>query len=453
MTADLPSRTGATQKKRLFRPVVRWRMGPDDETDRRLLIDRLKFLMVFRIVFSSLLLGSTIYVQQRADLLKSHTGLIILYGIAVSVFVLSILYAAAFSYIRRVDRFALMQLIFDVSLCSLLIYCTGSFSSAFSFMYLLVIVTSGVLLFQPGSLLIALLANLQYAAMLFLEWAAVIAPPGEAMHDLGPRDFHQIIYKIAVLFAASLAVAYLSGYLAEQTRKTKQELQVMTDHVNRVKRLAVLGEMAAGLAHEIKNPLASLVGAVTMLQDHPENEAIRERLMRIITREAGRLNRLLGDFLFFARPPAATPQQIDLSIAVNEVLDLFEQAPQRSRRIRVVRHIDPSLVLNIDPSHLHQVLWNLLLNAAEAIQDEETGEIVVSASTQRQGIVLEVSDTGSGIPKERLARIFDPFFTTKTEGTGLGLSIVHRILEQYNGRIEVISHQHSGTTMKIVFPS
>ncbi len=428
-------------------------MGPDDETDRRLLIDRLKFLMVFRIVFSSLLLGSTIYVQQRADLLKSHTGLIILYGIAVSVFVLSILYAAAFSYIRRVDRFALVQLIFDISLCSLLIYCTGSFSSAFSFMYLLVIVTSGVLLFQPGSLFIALLANLQYAAMLLLEWAAVIAPPGEAMYDLGPRDFHQVIYKIAVLFAASLAVAYLSGYLAEQTRKTQRELQVMADHVNRVKRLAVLGEMAAGLAHEIKNPLASLVGAVTMLQDHPENEAIRERLMRIITREAGRLNRLLGDFLFFARPPAAKPQQIDLSLAVNDVLDLFEQAPQRSRRIRLVRNIDPKLVLHIDPSHLHQVLWNLLLNAAEAIQDEETGNIVVSASAQKQGIVIEVSDTGAGIPRERLAQIFDPFFTTKTEGTGLGLSIVHRILEQYGGRIEVISDQHSGTTMKIVFPS
>ena len=441
-----------TPKKRPFRPVVRWRMGPDDETARKQLTDRLKLLMVFRIVFSALLLGSTIYVQQRTNLPKQNTGLIILYGIAVSVFVLSILYSVAFSYIRRMDRFALVQLISDISLCSVLIYCTGSFSSAFSFMYLLVIVTAGVLLYQPGSLCMALMANLQYAAMLLLEWTKVIAPPGEAMYDLGPRDFHHVIYKIAVLFAASLAVAYLSGYLAEQTRKTKQELQAMADHVNRVKRLAVLGEMAAGLAHEIKNPMASLVGAATMLRDHPENESIRERLIRIITREAGRLDRLLGDFLFFARPPAATPQQIDLSTAINDVLDLFEQAPERNRRIRLVRNIDPEIVLRIDPTHLHQVVWNLLLNAAEAIQDGETGDILVSVGARKQGIVVEISDSGCGIPKGQLAQIFDPFFTTKTEGTGLGLSIVHRILEHYGGRIEVISNEGSGTTMKIVFP-
>jgi len=427
-------------------------MGPDDETAGRQLTERLKLLMVFRIVFSALLLGSTIYVQQRTDLPKYNTGLIILYGVAVSVFMLSILYSAVFKHIRRMDRFALVQLTCDISLCSVLIYCTGSFSSAFSFMYLLVIVTAGVLLHQPGSLCMALLANLQYAAMLLLEWAKVIAPPGEAMYDLGPRDFHHVIYKIGVLFAASLAVAYLSGYLAEQNRKTRQELRVMTDHVNRVKRLAVLGEMAAGLAHEIKNPLASLVGAVTMLRDHLENEAIRERLMRIITREAGRLDRLLGDFLFFARPTAATPQQIDLSMTVNDVLDLFEQSPEQNRRVRLVRDIAPGLVLRIDPAHLHQVLWNLLLNAAEAIRDRETGDIVVSVSARKQAMVVEISDSGCGIPKEQLARIFDPFFTTKTEGTGLGLSIVHRILEHYGGRIEVISNEGSGTTMKIVFP-
>ncbi len=452
MTTDAHSSNAKKADKRPFRPVVRWRMGPDDETDRRQLIERLKLLMVFRIAFTALLLGSTIYVQQRTDLPKNNSNLMILYGIAVSVFALSILYSVIFSYIRRMDRFALVQLTCDISLCSVLIYCTGSFSSAFSFMYLLVIVTSGVLLYQPGSLCMALMANLQYAAMLLFEWAGVIAPPGEAIHDLVPRDFHQVIYKIAILFSASLAVAYLSGYLAEQTRKTRQELQVMADHVNRVKRLAVLGEMAAGLVHEIKNPLASLVGAVTMLRDHPENVSIRDRLMRIVTREAGRLDRLLGDFLLFARPPVTTPQPIALSTAIDDVLDLFEQELERNRRIRLVRHIEPDLVLRIDPSHLHQVLWNLLLNAEEAIEEETTGVITVSASAHKKGIAIEISDTGSGIPKERLAQIFDPFFTTKTDGTGLGLSIVHRILEQYDGRIEVSSQEGTGTTMKIVLP-
>ncbi|WP_084503238.1 sensor histidine kinase [Desulfatirhabdium butyrativorans] len=433
-------------------PVVRRLMLPAAETDRTQLAGRLKLLMFFRVVFTVLLLGSTIFVQHRSDLPKHASSLLILYGIVVSVFILSILYALVLPYIRRTEYFALFQLACDISLCSVLIYCTGSFSSAFSFLYLLVIVTAGVLLYQPGSLSMAILANLQYGFMLVLEWSRIIAPPGDAIYDLGPRDLHHVIYKIAILVAASVAVAYLSGFLAEQTKRSKETLQAMAEHIKRVEKLASLGEMAAGLAHEIKNPLASLVGAATMLKEGPENKAIQEKLMAIVTREANRLNKLLGDFLFFAKPPKVQQRQhLKLEVALNDILDLFEQDPAMNRKIQLTREIERDIELRIDPAHFHQVVWNLLLNAVEAVEDD--GTITLVASKQKGGkAVLQISDSGTGIAKEDIARIFDPFYTTKSQGTGLGLSIVHRILEYYGGRIEVISKEGEGTTMKLIFP-
>jgi two-component system sensor histidine kinase PilS (NtrC family) len=427
-------------------------MRPSSETDRTQLVGRLKLLMFFRVVFTVLLLGSTIFVQQRSNLPKHSISLLILYGVVVSVFVLSIVYALVLPSIRRTEYFALFQLACDITLCSVLIYCTGSFSSAFSFLYLLVIVTAGVLLYQPGSLSMATLANLQYAAMLLLEWSKIIAPPGEALYDLGPRDLHQVIYKIAILVAASFAVAYLSGFLAEQTKRSKEMLQAMAEHIKRVEKLASLGEMAAGLAHEIKNPLASLVGAVTMLKEGPENEAIREKLMAIVTREANRLNKLLGDFLFFAKPPKVQQQrQLKLEVALNDILDLFEQDPAMNRNIQLIRQIEGDIEVRIDPAHFHQVVWNLLLNAVEAVEND--GIITVVAAKRKGGkVVLQISDSGTGIAKEDIVRIFDPFYTTKPQGTGLGLSIVHRILEYYGGRIEVTSKEGEGTTMKVIFP-
>lgn len=421
------------------------------EIDRAQLMARLKLLMMFRVGFTVLLLGSTIFVEQRTSVPRNAASLLTLYGVAVSVFLLSILYAIAMPYVRRTAHFALFQLACDTTLCSVLIYYTGSFSSAFSFLYLLVIVTAGVLLYQPGSLSMAILSNIQYAFMLLLEWSKVLAPPGEAVYDLGPRDLHHVIYKIATLFAASVAVAYLSGFLAEQTKRSKEALRAMSEHVRRVEKLASLGEIAAGLAHEIKNPLASLVGAVTMMREQPGNAAIQDKLMTIVTREANRLNKLLGDFLFFTKPPAAQQKRLKLEAVLNDILDLFEQDPAMNRGIEVIRKIEPDIEVRIDPTHFHQILWNLLLNATEAMGDG--GRMLIAAGKQKSGpVFIQISDSGAGISRENLPRIFDPFFTTKAHGTGLGLSIVHRILEDYGARIDVASREGEGTTMRIIFP-
>jgi two-component system, NtrC family, sensor histidine kinase HydH len=219
----------------------------------------------------------------------------------------------------------------------------------------------------------------------------------------------------------------------------------MEASLKRVEKMAYMGEMAAGLAHEIKNPLASLVGAIQMLKEDLRYDADHERLMDIILRETDRLSTLVNDFLFFARPPAGKPEKINLNSAINEITVLFERDPSHQKSFVLQKDISPDAWVLIDPVHLSQVLWNLLLNAADAIVED--GRIELKALPSKNSLIkIQVRDNGCGMEPHVAQSIFDPFYTTKAEGTGLGLSIVHRILESYNSRLDVDTKPSQGTT-------
>ena len=261
------------------------------------------------------------------------------------------------------------------------------------------------------------------------------------------RRWNRILYKIMFTVLACFAVAFLSGFLAEQTRQTRGELKDMEDHVKRVEKLASMGEMAAGLAHEIKNPLASLAGSIQILKEELSYNSEHHKLMRIVLRETDRLNSLVSDFLLFAKPPQGNLQNIRLDRALSEILELFEKDNACAGRITIEKRLLADIWVAMDPVHLRQVVWNLLLNASEAIAGEGTITVTMNSHIARRVSIAAV-DTGIGIPEACLKNIYDPFFTTKTRGTGLGLSIVHRILESYTSRMEVESDSGSGTTFR-----
>jgi two-component system sensor histidine kinase HydH len=203
--------------------------------------------------------------------------------------------------------------------------------------------------------------------------------------------------------------------------------------------------MAAGLAHEIKNPLASLSGSIQLMQEELEYHPQHEKLMQIVLREADRLSNLVTDFLLFARPRVAKIETIRLDNAMNEAVALFEKDIASRRNIAVTTRFSEDLWVEMDPKHLHQVLWNLFLNAADAIGQD--GKIDVALyPLKRTHAAIEISDDGCGIPEAALQTIFDPFFTTRPSGTGLGLSIVQRILVSYNCLLDVNSKVNQGTT-------
>jgi two-component system sensor histidine kinase PilS (NtrC family) len=224
------------------------------------------------------------------------------------------------------------------------------------------------------------------------------------------------------------------------------DLRQMEEAVRRADRLAVVGGLAAGLAHEIRNPLASMCGSIEMLGASPRLNDNERRLMQVVLGEAERLEGLVREFLSFARPPAATLEVVDGADAVAETADLLR--PQlRERQIDLVLETAGEVWLRADRGQLRQVLWNLLGNAADAMP--RGGRITVRVSaTDRHG-VLEIADTGNGIDPDDLPRIFDPFFTTKERGTGLGLAIVHRIVEAHDGYLSVRSEVGKGTTVRV----
>jgi two-component system sensor histidine kinase PilS (NtrC family) len=224
----------------------------------------------------------------------------------------------------------------------------------------------------------------------------------------------------------------------------------MEEHVRRVDRMAYMGEMAAGLAHEIRNPLASLTGSIQILKEELQFHPGQEKLMRIVLREADRLSILLSDFLLFARPQSGNVTEFLVEDVLVETLNLFQKDMRCYRRVSITTEMIPGVRIAMDPIHFRQILWNLLLNAAEAITDQ--GKIHVHMQNQQNGLVeIHITDSGDGISPENLQLIFNPFFTTKACGTGLGLSIVHRLLEVYGGCLDVESQIGQGTvaTLKL----
>ena len=409
---------------------------------------KLKLLMFFRLVFTSVFLGSTIVLQLNENVSPLAPPLLFLYGLIGAIFILSFVYALIISGIQHKVVFAYLQIGIDTFVVTLIILVTGCFLSFFSFLYLVVIIYSSVLLFRKGSMIMAGLCNLQYAILISLEYYGFIQPYDT---DISPLILEfgwlRVLYKVLITAVACYAVAFLSGFLSEQTRRSRNELQRLSEHVKRMEKMASLGEMAAGLAHEIKNPLASLSGSIQVLREENRYESEHDNLMRIVLRETDRLTSLVSDFLLFAKPPAGKRESIRLDEGINEILELFQKNSAIQENLTIERNLIPGIFVEVDPIHLRQILWNLLLNAAEAIEGE--GQISIHMVNQKnRWIQVVVSDNGGGIAPEKIDAIFDPFYTTKQSGTGLGLSIVYRILEYYGSRLDVESTEGQGTSVQ-----
>ena len=411
----------------------------------------LKWLMFFRILFSVLLLGSTVVLQIGKTRTLFEPPLLILYGIIVTIFLVSLVYSLLLKRIKKSTSFTFFQVCIDTLFVTLVIFVTGGFLSVFSFLYLVVIVYSSMLLPMRGIMVIAALCSIQFGCLVELEYFGILTPFGADVNLLAVAyGWSHVFFKLSITTIACFAVGFLSSLLAEQTRQSKKQLRMMEDHVKRVEKMAAIGEMAAGLAHEIKNPLASLSGSIQLLKEEMRYDPDHDRLMQIILREADRLSSLASNFLLYARPPAGKLEAVKLDRAVLEAAELFEKDGSNNGRITISQKVTPNIWITMDPGHLHQILWNLLLNAAEAIEEE--GSIAIEMfPLKNKHVCVKITDDGCGMSKETLPSIFDPFFTTKPNGTGLGLSIVHRILEAYDAWLNVESELNKGTTVILNF--
>lgn len=220
-------------------------------------------------------------------------------------------------------------------------------------------------------------------------------------------------------------------------------------------RLAAIGRLSANIAHEIRNPLASVSGAIEVLARDIPSDPTRERLVEIVLSESARLNQLISDFLEYARPAPLVPTEVNASRVLDDVLVLLEHR-RLPDHLKVVREYDERLLVRADPQQLRQAIWNLCLNAVQSMP--EGGELRVAGRLLdgRGGptrVQIGIADTGYGIAETDLPHIFEPFYSTKPEGSGLGLAMVYRVVQEHGGEIDVRSTVRGGTTFTLSLPA
>jgi two-component system sensor histidine kinase PilS (NtrC family) len=547
------------------------------------LFGRLQRLMFLRVLFVSLLLGATIFVEVEQTRTAFGNIQTYHYLLIAAIYCITVLYVILLKRLDDLLRFAYLQLLVDTALVTAIIYATGGIESMFSFLYILTIINGSIILYRKGGMITASSCSILYGLLIDLHYYRVIEPLGSRLASPADYQSSYIFYMILVNIVAFYLVAFLSSYPSEQARKSRVELkakqediiklealnewiirsmtsglitlddqerillfnpaaealfgipiaacagqrllevlpflkghtgfgdnplnphamkhqnfidlpylkpsgekvflrysvsplrlpegkeggkilffQDMTqmreieEEMKRVEGLALIGELAAGIAHEIRNPMASISGSIQMLKESLEMDDVKTKLMDIMLREINRLNTLVSDFLLFARPKQSSVQSVDLNQLILDSLELFKNSAKWTEKVRVETQFHGVMTIESDPEQIKQVLWNLFLNALEAMREggvlSVRTEFVNAAEPQggvRKMAQITFRDTGEGFSGKALQFLFTPFFTTKDGGSGLGLAIVKRIVEGLKGRVSGKNHPDGGAEITV----
>jgi two-component system sensor histidine kinase PilS (NtrC family) len=544
------------------------RTAPDDlaETLRR----RVVYLMLFRLVLISLVLGSTLVLWWISDVDLATPSSMVVYAIIATTYLLTIVYALAVNRAVDLVRLANIQLALDLVTSALLMHVTGGAQSAYTFFFPLAIIAAAIVHFRTGAVVVAGAAALLYSAVALLGWFELLPVPqgqavlpwdatavelGRAMalnlaacagvavlaSNLGgqiqqtslslasQRDVTASLYALHEDIVRSLSSGLLTvdqngavltvnqaacdilgapadalagrpladvmpgieqalaelgtqhvaqrrdlvrarpggdeqvlAVSASQLRSNRDEviggvvnfqdlteLRAMERQVRRAERLAVIGTLAAGVAHEIRNPLASISGSIELLRAAPQVDAGDDSraLMDIVTREVDRLNALITDLLDYTNPQPRALVGFDLAGLARETVQVFVQ-DRSLEGVHVTCEGLAALEIVADPGRIRQVLWNLLRNAGEAARSR----LVVRVARRDAMALIEVCDDGPGIEPEHLERVFDPFFTTKHQGSGLGLATCHSIAREHGGNIHAENEPGGGCRFVMALP-
>jgi signal transduction histidine kinase len=355
------------------------------------------------------------------------------------------------------------SVILKIVLASVVVNCTGGIYSSYYLIYYLPVVTAAMYFEAWATLLWTALTSVVYCS--FLLWVLdFIWVFGE--YELTVEGATELAIRNLFFFLAAIIVnrfvtenrrqAQRHRELAETLAETNRRLEQVQEEARRAERLAALGQLSAGLAHEIRNPLGVIKGSAEMLNKKLQaTDTVTAELAGYISSEVNRLNTIVSRFLDFARPheldlhPQEIPGLVDR--ALKAVRDRWPEA-----QVQVERHYAENLPLvPVDGDLCEQVFTNLFLNAYEAMGSKGGKlqvRIAVAHSDGRPGVEVEVEDSGPGVAPELRGQIFNPFFTTKTSGVGLGLSIVSKIVDDHRGRIRLASKPGKGACFRVFLP-
>ncbi len=514
---------------------------------------RVKALISFRAVFVTVLLGSSYLF--KIDNFYAHPRAIS-YLIA-SLYALTIIYSLLLGRVKNIVFFTYFQLTVDVLAEIALISITGGVESWFSFVLILTVLSSSIVLNRKAGYIIASLSSILYGTLLDLQYFGILP----IAHEVVTRE-REFFYNIFVHIISLYSTAFLGGYLSSRLERASQTLEerdiylkelelfntkvieslpsglfttdtsgnvlifnraaeeitgkgkeqviggkidsalpflsfpfregrqeellvrenvgkkivgltisklkdasgqqtgfigtfqdltpfkALEAEIKQKEKWAAIGELSANIAHEIRNPLASMRGSIEMIRDDKIPLKHKEKLMGIALKEMERLDNIITDFLTYSKPRPPEMKRVDLHLLLDETLSLLRNVEQNKGNVTIKKDFHGPLFAMADPQKIRQVFWNLGINALESMKDG--GELGVSTERKDNALRITFSDNGPGIPEAAIEKIFYPFYTTKDEGTGLGLSIAYRIIEEHHGRLSVKSIPGINTVFEII---
>lgn len=346
-----------------------------------------------------------------------------------------------------------VSIVVKLAFAFLLIGVTGGINSSHYLVLMVPVVAAATSLPALGAALVSVLAGAVYLSfLLFVDWTRYV---------IGPNEVREICLRVVFLLmlallthqlaAASRSQAERYRETAEQLAKANHNLREAEAAVRRSERLAALGQLTAGLAHELRNPLGTIKASAEVLSKNvPSSNAVASELAGYIAAEVDRTNSLVTRFLDFARPLRLQLTEADFNETADRAIAAFERLPSRPP-VTIHRNYSPDLGrVRFDPDLIERVIYNLVLNAAQA--SAEGDPVTVKTRPVIGGVELAVIDRGAGIEPSQLESIFNPFFTTKPDGVGLGLAIVAKIVDEHGGKIHAESDPGQGSVFRVILP-
>jgi two-component system, NtrC family, sensor histidine kinase HydH len=409
---------------------------PRPQDDR--LSNRLAWVTGLRLGFLSLLLGATAFFYLRGALSQYPQSQAMVLGAIGAAFALAAIYAAMLRRRQHLHRLAVVQIILDQLTWTAIVYVSGGATSGATSFYGLTCLVGAVLIGLRGAAIAAITGIGAFAILCVGFGFGWVVPPEDQRGGNYILDWDAIIYPLAVNALGIVVVALLAGYLADRLRRTGGALVEANERAASAERLAMLGRIAAGLAHEIRNPLGSISGSIELLREAPGLGDEDRRLCEIIQREAGRLNHLVSDMMDLARPRPPEPVPVDVVALARDVVALASRSDRSGAGDVAIEYEGPEepIFAICDSGQMRQVLWNLIRNGVQASGAGQKVRVSVSEAPPPHGrkggrVLMAVSDQGPGIEPEARAKIFDAFFTTRSHGTGMGLAVVRRIIDDH----------------------
>lgn len=404
------------------------------------LVRRLRTFIIARLFIAAFLL---FYAQFVFNVER-----IVFYGIIAAVSVLSVVYLGWWLSGKALRVLAYLQIALDLILESVLVYYTGGVESLFVTIFILSILAAAAVISPESSFYFAVGASAGFISAVllnYLNWA----PGGWPRPDFdffSYRNAIYVFYASYVWVTVFFLVAVLAFYFSRMIRR-------LQDTVKTQERLVYLGEVAAGIAHEIRNPLTAVSGSVQLLERELRGHLNEEQkqLMTAVVDESERINQIFTGLLDYTRVPELRYEEIDLSHFLDQILFLLSHQNDYNSGVSIER-LDKgkNIKFKADPEYLKQAAMNVLANAFQAMP--AGGRLMIDGNHQRNHVEISFKDTGIGMDKQVLNSIFVPFHTTKPKGTGLGMAHAYKVIAQHRGRIHIQSKKGIGTEVAFVLP-